>query len=50
MEIKVRLFLDGKEVVPSELTIKNPNIDRIVNEVVERCNDCEKSDELLEVS
>lgn len=32
MEFKVRLFLDGKQVEPSEVTIKSVTIDRIVND------------------
>ena len=38
MEIKVRVFLDGKLVEPSEvknLVISNPAIDRIVNDIVD---------------
>lgn len=37
--ITVRIFLDGKQVAPSQLpqiTISNPTIDRIVNEIVDR--------------
>ena len=37
--ITVRIFLDGKQIAPSELpqiTISNPTIDRIVNEIVDR--------------
>lgn len=39
MQIKVRIFIDNKQVKPSELrglTIKNATIDRIINDVVER--------------
>jgi hypothetical protein len=39
MQIKVRIFIDNKQVKPSELrnlTIKNTTVDRIVNDVVER--------------
>ena len=50
MEIKVRVFFDGKQVEPSELTIKNPKIDRIVNDIVERCNDSKNTDVLQNVS
>ena len=50
MEIKVNLFLDGKQVEPSELTIKNANIDRIINDVVERCNESENTEGLQDVS
>lgn len=32
MEFKVRLFLDGKQVEPSEVMIKSVTIDRIVND------------------
>lgn len=38
MEIKVRVFLAGKLIEPSELhnlTIKSPTVDRIVNEIVD---------------
>lgn len=37
--LTVRIFLDGKQVDPSQLpqiTISNPTIDRIVNEIVDR--------------
>ena len=37
MQIKVRIFIDNKQVKPSELrnlTIKNVTVDRIVNDVV----------------
>ncbi len=39
MQIKVRIFIDNKQVKPSEvrnLTIKNATVDRIINDVVER--------------
>lgn len=38
MEFKVRVFLDGKRIEPSEisnLVITNPAIDRIVNDIVD---------------
>ena len=41
MTIKVRIFMDGRLVEPSELpniTISNPTVDRIVNDVVDRNN------------
>lgn len=50
MEIKVRFFYDGEQVDPSELTIKNPNIDRIINDVVERCNESKCTDGMQKVS
>jgi len=49
MEIKVRVFLDGKQIESSELhklTIKNASVDRIINDVIDR-NDkenCEDTD------
>lgn len=39
MKLKVRIFMDGKQIEPSELskiTISNPTIDRIVNDIVSR--------------
>ena len=36
MAIKVRLFLDGKQVEPSELTITNLTVSRTVNSVIDR--------------
>ena len=39
MEFKVRIFLGEQQVAPSELpkiTISNPTIDRIVNDIVDR--------------
>lgn len=39
MHIKVRIFIDNKQVEPSELskiTISNPTTDRIVNDIVDR--------------
>ena len=53
MEIKVRLFIDNKLVEPSELSkivIKNPNVDRIVNDIVDRKNNPKKADALSKVS
>ncbi len=38
MAIKVRLFLDGKQVSPSELTITNLTVNRTVNNVIDRMN------------
>jgi hypothetical protein len=38
MEFKVRVFLDGKRIEPSEiknLVISSPVIDRIVNDIVD---------------
>lgn len=35
MEIRVRLFLDGKQVEPSEVNIKSVTIDRIVNDCID---------------
>lgn len=38
MQIKVRIFIDNKQVKPSELrnlTIKNTTVDRIVNDIVD---------------
>lgn len=46
MHIKVRIFVDNKQVEPSELskiTISNPTIDRIVNDIVERSSSGSKS-------
>ena len=40
MQLQAQLFLDGKQIDPSELsliTIKNPNVDKIVNNVARRC-------------
>lgn len=37
--ITVRIFLDGQQIDPSllpQLTIRNPTVDRIVNEIVDR--------------
>ena len=53
MEIKVRLFIDNKLVEPSELSkivIKNPNVDRIVNDIVDRRNNPEKADAISKVA
>lgn len=50
MDIKVRVFYDGELVDPSELTIKNPKIDKIINDVVERYNESKSADELQKVS
>ena len=36
MAIKVRLFLDGKQVDPKALTISNVTVNRTVNSVIER--------------
>ena len=39
MKIKARVFLGGKQIEPSQveqLIIKNPTVDRIVNDVTER--------------
>lgn len=39
MEWKVRIFIDGQRIKPSDiskLTISNPTIDRIVNGIVDR--------------
>ena len=39
MQIKARVFLDGKQIEPSkikQLIIKNSTVDRIVNDVAER--------------
>ncbi len=39
MEWKVRIFIDGQRIKPSDmskLTISNPTIDRIVNDIVDR--------------
>lgn len=38
MAIKVRLFLDGKQVEASQLVINNVTINRIVNSIVENTN------------
>ncbi len=38
MAIKVRLFLDGKQVEASQLVINNVTINRIVNSIVENNN------------
>ena len=46
MKIKVRVFFDGQQIEPSELTIKNPNIDRLINDIVDRCNDGKNSDDI----
>jgi hypothetical protein len=35
MAVKVRLFLDGQLVEPSQLVINNVTINRIVNSIVE---------------
>ena len=37
--LTVRIFLDGKQIAPSQLpqiTISNPTIDRVVNDIVDR--------------
>ncbi len=42
-KIKVRVFLDGIEIKPSELTyltISNATVDRIINDIVERVGFC----------
>ena len=39
MEFKVRIFIGEQQVEPSEMsmiTISNPTIDRIVNDIVDR--------------
>lgn len=39
MKIKTRIFLDGVQINPSEMSkiiIKNPNVDRIINDIVGR--------------
>lgn len=36
VKIKVRVFLDNKQIQPEKLMIKNSNIDRIVNDVIDR--------------
>lgn len=36
MSIKVRIFADGKQVDPAQVTIKNITVSRIVNDVVAR--------------
>ena len=44
MEIKVRLFYDGKYIDPadySSVVIKNKTLDRIINDVVNRVNNSE---------
>lgn len=41
MKIKVRIFMDNKLIKKSEIcnvSIKNPSVDRIVNEIVKRNN------------
>ena len=53
MEIKVRVFIGEKLVEPSELSkvvIKNPNVDRIVNDIVDRRNNTETADAISKVS
>jgi hypothetical protein len=50
MEIKVRVFYNGKQVEPSELTIKNPNIDRLINQIIDSCNDGKTSDDIKTAS
>ena len=35
MAVKVRLFLDGQLVEPSQLVINNVTVNRIVNSIVE---------------
>ena len=49
MEIKVRVFLDGKQIESSELhklIIKNASVDRIINDVIDRNSEesCEVAD------
>ena len=49
MEIKVRVFLDGKQIESSELhklIIKNASVDRIINDVIDRNSkeSCEVAD------
>ena len=49
MEIKVRVFLDGKQIESSELhklTIKNAYIDKLINDVIDRNSEesCEVAD------
>ena len=49
MEIKVRVFLDGKQIESSELhklTIKNAYIDKVINDVIDRNSEesCEVAD------
>ena len=36
MAIKGRLFLDGKQVSPSELTISNLTVNRAVNDIIDK--------------
>lgn len=35
MGFRVRLFIDGKQVEPSEVNIKSVTIDRIVNDCID---------------
>ena len=52
MQIKVRIFIDNKQVKPSELrdlTIKNTTVDRIINDVVER-NHTEENEKVEKAS
>ena len=44
MKIKAKVFFDGHPIEPSELTIKNPNIDRLINQIADSCNDGKTSD------
>lgn len=41
MAIKVRLFLDGKQVNPSELTIFNVTVNRTVNDIIAKMEKAE---------
>ena len=38
MAIKVRLFLDGKQVEAKDLTISNVTVNRAVNDIVAKLN------------
>ena len=53
MEIRTRVFLDGKQINPSELSkivIKNPNVDRIINDIVERSDNRKSKDNAVKAS
>jgi hypothetical protein len=47
MAIKVRIFADGKQVDPAQVTISNITVSRIINDVVARMTPMPESKERL---